>query len=229
MVSVETVRSAWILALLVTLATSAEAEERGAARARALELFDQSESEYRAGRFDVAAQLLEEAYRLHPQPTLLYNLARAREGGGDFPGAIAAYRQYLAEAGQVKDHGAIEARIATLERTVAEREALLRSKSAVAPAPLILERPPPPPPARSIGPWIVGGAGLLGVSAGVVIGAIGLGHHSAAEAAASQREALPLQNQAEDLGRIANVALIGGAIGLVGGLSWWLIEGAGQP
>lgn len=229
MVSVEAVRSGWILALLVALAPSAQADEQGASRARALELFEQSEVQYRAGRFDVAAQLLEEAYRLHPQPTLLYNLARAREGGGDFPAAITAYRRYLAEAGAVKDQGAIEARIATLERTVAEREALLRSKAQPrAPAPQVLERAPPPPE-RSIGPWIVGGAGLVALGAGTVVGAVGLGRHQAAEAQTSQRAALPLQREAEDLGRVANVALVGGALALAGGLAWWLIDAAGQP
>jgi len=70
------------------------------------------------------AELLRKAHDVYPEPILRYNLARALEGLGDGQGASEAYEQYLREAENVPDRGAIQSRIATLRRQIAEREAL---------------------------------------------------------------------------------------------------------
>src|SRR5262245_35384060 len=101
-----------LLGFLASVAVS------GAARAgeppaagRAIELFRKSEVEYKAGRFAEAAALLKEAYAIYPEPTLLYNLARALEGLGDLEGAVAAYDRYLGESREVADAAAIRRRL----------------------------------------------------------------------------------------------------------------------
>lgn len=53
---------------------------------------------YRRGRFAEAVAELTEAYALWPNPTILYALAQAYEGGSEVDRAIETYERYLAEA-----------------------------------------------------------------------------------------------------------------------------------
>jgi len=127
---------------------------------RAREIFKKSEQSYRDGRFQEAVDLLTEAYRLDPKPVLLYNMARAYEGLGDNPRALDAYRRYLQSEPHAPDRGALEQRIATLERQQEEREALERQRDAAAREKH--ETPPPPQPVEpprspSAVPWVVAG------------------------------------------------------------------------
>ena len=83
-----------LLAFLVVIGTAAPA--RADDRSEADRLFDESAEHYRAGRFELAAELLERAYELTKDPVLLFNLAKAHEGRGDAASAIRAYERYLA-------------------------------------------------------------------------------------------------------------------------------------
>ncbi|MFO0727353.1 MAG: hypothetical protein U1E65_26485 [Myxococcota bacterium] len=205
------------LALWLLLSLAAEPS----AREQALRLFDQSEAEYQSGHFQEAATLLEQAYALHPQPILLYNLARAKEGAGDYPGAIDAYRRYLAEAKEVRDRGAIEGRVLTLEKTVRERAALLEPRPSPPPAvpPPIAAPSPEPPPRVGPVPLVIGGLGVLGLGAGIIVGSVALSDHQSAAAAPDQARAAALQTSAEDLGRAANLTFVGSALAIAIGAS----------
>src|SRR5262245_52882867 len=77
------------------------------AKARASELFSASVAAYRQGDLKRAVELLDEAYRLDPQPVLLYNRARAEEGLGLVDEAIAHYTTYLEQDPNAVDRGAI--------------------------------------------------------------------------------------------------------------------------
>jgi len=77
-------------------------------RERAVALFRESDAHYKRGEFERAAALLREAYALHPEPLLLYNLARALDGPGDFVGAIEQYERHLKLATGNPDRGANE-------------------------------------------------------------------------------------------------------------------------
>src|SRR5688500_3941422 len=83
--------------LAATWSPRVSAQARGSDLDRAVVLFEESERAYNAGEFAEAATLLRRAYELHPDPTLLFNLARALEGMGDLDGAIETYERYLAE------------------------------------------------------------------------------------------------------------------------------------
>jgi hypothetical protein len=122
----------------------------------------------------------------------------------------------------------VEQRIATLERQVAEREALERER---AEAERRAAEPPPPPPARaepaaspSPLPWIIAAVGVAGVGAGVAFGLVAKGKHEDAVAEPQALEAMELQEGAEDFALGANIALIAGGIVAAGGVAWGIVD-----
>lgn len=108
-------------AVLVGLLGSAALASPSAKR-RATELVEQSMASYRLGQFDEAVRLLEEAYRLYPQPAMLYNLAHALEGKGDKAGAVAAYQRYLHDDPKTDDRALVEGHVLLLESQLAHEE-----------------------------------------------------------------------------------------------------------
>jgi len=113
---------AGLLLLLVSSSTLAEPTTQD--RKRAAELATESAKHYKRGEFEVSVALLRKAYAYYPEPNLLYNLARALEGMGDKRGAVDQYTLYLSKAKRVDDRGAIERRVALLERELAEKSAV---------------------------------------------------------------------------------------------------------
>jgi tetratricopeptide (TPR) repeat protein len=185
-------------------------------RDKALQLFEDSNTAYKAGKFEDAADLLRQAYDLFPEPLLLYNLGRAQEGLGDRKGAIDSYERYLAEAEQVDDRGAIERRIATLRAQIAQQEADAKK----------LREVPPPPPVdtrtdfEKYGPWATIGAGGVLIGTGIVFGVRSGSKHDDAVAAPGQRDAAQLQASAQHYATIANVLFVVGGIAAAGGIGW---------
>lgn len=239
--------AALMLAAYLLQSSAAAGQERrgpggGTAEDRAVRLYERSEALYQEGRFDEAIELLREAYATFPDPTLLYNLARAEEARGDLGPAIEAYERFLAAAPDSPDRGAIEGRIASLRQQVAERERLAeearREEEARRRAEERLarerarerERPPPPPPnGVSPLPWIVAGVGVAGIATGAVFGAFALARHDDATAEPSQVESDRLQKEAESFATMSTVALVAGAILTAGGVTWGVLDlvGAG--
>jgi tetratricopeptide (TPR) repeat protein len=192
------------------------------AEVRAFELFKQSDVEYRAGRFRQAARLLEESYRLSPEPVLLYNLAKAYEGLGEFERALATYDRYLKAEHDVKDRGAIEQRMNVLRRTIEERRALDKArKERDRPRP---ERAPRPERKPSAVPWVIAGAGAIGLVVGGVLFAQA---RSRRDDAASERDATraaTIDAEAQDLNFAANITLGAGAVVLLAGGTWGVVD-----
>ncbi|MFK8001970.1 MAG: hypothetical protein AB8H86_20410 [Polyangiales bacterium] len=86
-----------------------------------LRLYNEAAEDYSAGRFDDAADKLETAHRLFPEPILLYNLGRALEGGGDNEGALDAYREFLEVADEdAEERPMTRSRIEVVEGLIAE-------------------------------------------------------------------------------------------------------------
>lgn len=195
-------------------------------RAKALALFEESENLYRDGKFAEAAAKLEEAYQLHQEPILLYNLGRARDGNGEFDAAVTAYRSYLDSAEEIPDRGAIERRIQTLEDRIAEEQRLEQDRAQANQRLTEMERREQErPPAESEGSvltglmaWALLGVGLAGVAVGGVLGAMASAKHHDAAAEPVQVDAADRQGEAEDLAMGANLAFIaGGALAVAGG------------
>jgi tetratricopeptide (TPR) repeat protein len=198
---------------------------------RALELFEQSAAAYRAGDLERAQRLLEEAYALDPDPTLLYNLARVYEGLGKLEAAVAAYRDYIARVTEAEDLGAIEKRIATLEQQITELRGAAERERVPPPAPPpsvetsapTTRRPPSP------APWIVAGVGAVGLGAGAALGVLARAAHRDAVAEGSFTRARELQDRATLRATAANVSLIAGGALVVAGVGWGLFRAGKAP
>lgn len=228
-----------LAAVVVALASLAAlpAHAGPAEQKQALELFGKGKEAYKAGRFEDAVKLLEAAYALHPEPVLLYNLARAQEGLGKFPEAIAAYEKYLASEKEIPDRAGIEQKVANLKRTVEEQDRLarerdeaLKKKEQPGDATSAQSTPPPKPappeerPGPSPWPWTIAALGAGGLVAGGVLGGLALGKNDDAEAAASQLDAATLRDEADGLALGSTIAFIAGGVVLAAGASWGIAD-----
>jgi tetratricopeptide (TPR) repeat protein len=228
---------AFVVALAGTTAPMAHADDKS----DALALFEKSDKAYKAGKFEDAVKLLQQAYGLYPEPIRVYNLGRAQEGMGDVPGAIASYEKYLKDAKHITDRGAIERRLETLKaqeaqksaeaRRLAEEEA--RRKQAERDRQLAEDarlraqqeaRANERSPITKYGPWITTGAGTALLATGFVFGARASSTHDDAVASPIQRDALELQNSADRSATIANVLFVVGGVTMAAGISWKIYQ-----
>lgn len=223
-----------LLVLLIgpTMGARAQSPEgtAEAPRDRGVRLFQEAAGHYRAGRFRVAVELLRESYELHPEPVVLFNLARSLEGLGELADALDAYSRFLEASPNAPDRGAVEARIETLERLV--REQREREAAAAAREAEPSSSTPRPPPVPS-GPdeldaaaIVVTGAGGAGLLVGAILAGAAVTTHNQWVDAPSHASAIESLAEARDLAAAANVALaIGGALGLLGGV-WLIVDAA---
>jgi tetratricopeptide (TPR) repeat protein len=213
--------TAWVLAVSLCFASSiAHAAPPSDDGKRAVELFDQSAAAYDAGQFAKAAELLKEAYKLRPDPVLLYNLARAYEGMGALPDAVQAYSDFLAADPSAKDRGAIEARIATLRAQIDEQSRLQREAAAREHE---RQRETPHTSGASPIPWIVAGVGGAGLLTGAVFGALSIARHNAANNDV-QTDYANDQSQARSFATAANIAFVAGGVLAAVGVTWGIVE-----
>lgn len=77
---------------------------------------------FKAGRFADAIAEFNKAYRIAPNPVLVFNMARAFEELKDFASATRFYKRYLEMAPQAEDRPVVEESIRTLELLAARQE-----------------------------------------------------------------------------------------------------------
>lgn len=230
-------RPALVIALAATLtaaldvATVRDAHCGPAEDAKAAKLFERAESEYQAGHFQAAIDLLLEAQRLAPDPVLHYNLARAYEGLGDLDHAIASYDAYVKADPGSKDRGAVEARLRTLEQQKAARDKPVDRAPPERPPPTV-DKPSPSKRSASPVPWIIAGVGALGLGVGGVLGGLSLGAKSDAEDPESSGVDVESSlDRARTLALGANITFaVGGTLALAGAI-WGIVDVAtlGKP
>ena len=182
-------------------------------RPTAIDLYQKSKTAYAAGRFGEAAELLEHAYRLDPDPTLLYNLGRARESEGDARRARVAYEQYLRAKPDAKDRAMVEKKI----------EALWAAKD---PEPPVVVDTVLEPPERkiAIAPWLIVGSGAAVLLVGASLGAVARDGARNAEIEPVHADAIAAHERAERFAVGANVAYGLSAALLAGGAVWGMID-----
>jgi tetratricopeptide (TPR) repeat protein len=222
---------ALVIAITGIWSGSAAADEV-APKDRALQLFRDSDVHYQRGEFERAIELLRESYDVYPEPLVLYNLARALEGAGDFAAAVAEYERYLRTSQNLNDRGGIERRVATLKAYIdaagsGRLEGLHTSPEigagngggSVPTRALERDRG-----VRGWIPWALAGAGVAVVAAGAVTASMSDSWHDEAVREPIQAEAVRLQDKAESLASTGTILLVGGGIVAAGGVVWGVIE-----
>lgn len=184
---------------------------------------------FESGDFGKAATLLNEASALAPTPATIYNLGRARERAGDLTGAIVAYRRYLDVSPGSTDRGAVEATILELERRGDEQRRLKALEQAQPPPPTAAAPSPPAAPAAAarrtaVGPWLVGGGGLIGFGVAVGLGVTATSTHRMAARAVFIDEAVANQRQAESLAIASSGTYVAAGVLLSTAVIWLIIE-----
>jgi len=222
-------RAVVVLALLHSVTAHAVTHEE-----EALRMSQRGAALFRAGKFRDAADLLRHAYGIFPSPILLYNLGRALDSAGDLPEAIDAYKRYLLAERDATDRGAVEARIATLEQQLRERDererqlAEERNRPPPEPAPradVAVAAPPAPSRARRAAPWVLFGVGAAALVAGGALGGVALSRHSTAfspatDAVAGQSDL----DAARSFGLAATISLAVGGVIAGSGLVWGIVD-----
>jgi tetratricopeptide (TPR) repeat protein len=123
-------------------------------------LFNEANSHFAVGEFNEAAENYQAAYKLRPDPALLYNAAQAFRLGGKSEKALVLYRNYVALYPKQRNIEEVKKQIVSLQEVVAAQE---KTKTAppidtAEPKPLppgttppptqppVAAAPPPPPP-----------------------------------------------------------------------------------
>lgn len=208
-----------------------EPVESAADEQRALTLFATAEDLYREGRFEEAVELLLEARRLHEEPVINYNLARAYEELALPEEAAQAYRRYLELEPAARDRPVIEARIERLERSARpdpSDPAVTPTVAASATPPAARSTPLAPRRAErssSLVPWLTLSAGAASLGVGVVFGVLSRNSRTDSVEATVNAEAIDAFDRAETFATIANVCFVaGGVLAALGG--GWLVYSA---
>lgn len=212
----------------------------GDATSQALTLYRLGSEAYDQGRFEDAAGLLLKAYSLHEEPVILFNLARVYEGMGDLPKALDAYRAYLDRDPHASDRGSIEQRVATLRKQIDERAALERLREEEHRLAEEARRAAAEASTRAASeaqerrrphwvPWAVAGAGVLGIGAGAILGAISRGRYDSAVSDAFKAPAEADYKSAQGFATAANVAFVAGGVVAAAGTTWGLVDVLRRP
>ncbi|HEY7958175.1 MAG TPA: tetratricopeptide repeat protein, partial [Polyangia bacterium] len=110
------------LAFLCLLSIPAAAHPReGSTKAQAL--YEQGTAEYNLGSYDAALTAFEGAYRLKPDPALLFNIAQCYRQLAKPDDAAREYRAYLRESPKAPNRAEVERLIQDMQNLVAAREA----------------------------------------------------------------------------------------------------------
>jgi tetratricopeptide (TPR) repeat protein len=188
-----------------------------------------AEAAYVAGKLEDAATLLDKAYAMRHDATLLFNKGRALQDIAP-DRAIAAYEAYLAAQPGATDAAKVRLIVDRLRARIAQEEAL-RQRMREAEAAAERDRavgpaPPASPPGKavSLAPWIVSGVGALTLGASLPLWLAGGSAHDDAVAARSVTESDSRQRTAQSFATATSITLVTGSVVLAVGLVWGLVD-----
>lgn len=134
---------------LVALACASGASAQGqGSEEEARAHFQLGRAAYDRGEFAKAAGEFEEAYRISQRAALLYNLYLAYRDANEPAKAADALRRFLAEEKDVDNRSQLEARLAALERGLAQPAAPAAAPAVTGAPPAGAPESPPPPVAQ---------------------------------------------------------------------------------
>jgi tetratricopeptide (TPR) repeat protein len=123
---------------LICLPSPARAADDATEQAR--QHYQKGKQHFDLGKWDEAIAEFEEAYRLHNDPTLLFNLAQAHRRKGDLQRALDLYKNYIIENPESPKRDEIEKRIQRLEKEIRNTA----RRQPISPSPLAKPNEPPP-------------------------------------------------------------------------------------
>ena len=196
---------------------------------RAQQLFEKGEMAFAQGRLDEARRYLEEAYRLDPDPVLLYNLARVEESSGRNEAALTRYKEYLRKFPTAEFRQLVSRRVQIMEADKRARQAKAADVRTYGKPPASPRLSVAEPEEDDDGPSLAGpitflSIGVASLATGIVFGVLSQSRYDDASAASDQSTALSRFEESQDFGRNANIAyaVAGGAA--VTGALWWIIQ-----
>ncbi len=98
-----------------------EAPADAAAPSAASSAYAAGVEHFKAGRYADAIREFNKAYRVDPNPVLVFNMARAFEEMKQYPSAVEFYRKYLEMAPNAKDAETVKQSLRTLELLIAQQ------------------------------------------------------------------------------------------------------------
>jgi tetratricopeptide (TPR) repeat protein len=205
------------IALALALATLATA---GMAAAQTREQqarshFEAGRTAYEAGRFEEALEQFRAAYEAAPRPLLLYNVGQAADRLRRDDEALEAFDAFLAAVGpNDPNYAPIEARVRAIRAARA-------AHGDVPPAGPAGGREP------SVVPWIIAGAGLALVGAGLPMILVASADAEAVNTAPPGSSWSDYESAANDAGPLSiagQVMIYVGAAAIAGGLVWGIID-----
>jgi tetratricopeptide (TPR) repeat protein len=173
---------------------STAAEPQSPAARAAHEAYQRGVEHFRQARYADAIAEFNKAYRVDPNPVLVFNMARAFEELKDYAAAVEFYRKYLAMAGDAEDRPQVEQTLRTLELLQAREQG---EKLAAAPV---------PPPARErddTWAWVAIGGGAALLAGGGFFGWQALGKHDDADSFAADGDEDAMEAAKDDGSRYA--------------------------
>lgn len=133
-----------VLVILLSLVAEATAWAQSDAQDQARKAFVRGDAAYKASRFDEALAAFTEGYDLSRRPRFLLNIAHTQRKLGHMRAAAATYRRFLLTDPKPEDRELAQQMVDEIEALLAEEAALKPSS----PSPPDLAPPPEPPPAE---------------------------------------------------------------------------------
>jgi tetratricopeptide (TPR) repeat protein len=200
---------------------------------------------YQEGDYDKALLYFNDAYKRDCEKhEMLIIISRAHEGKGDKQEAIRLLKLFLERAPNHKEAETTRAKIANLEKLIAQEKPQPTSTASAPPTATAAPTPPPPPSADTGGgghtlpPWIVVGVGGALAVVGGILQPIAYTKISDAESLCRNRECPPdakvdgtpaveLGNSGRSLSAVGVGLIVGGLVLVAGGLTWHFLEPTG--
>jgi tetratricopeptide (TPR) repeat protein len=165
------------------LASAIPARADNLSQARAA--YKSATQHFKLGEFQAALDAFKEAYRLHEDPSFLFNIGQCQRHLGQRADAVTSFRTYLLEAKHAPNRDEVEAVITQLRDEIAAEEAKQREEAAAASAAaaqaaqvitpaVVVDAPPPPRKTPVYKKWwlwtTVGAVVAVGIGVGLGVG-----------------------------------------------------------
>jgi tetratricopeptide (TPR) repeat protein len=112
-----------IVCIAATVATTVAYAEESPEDKRAKAIWRDGAKQYNLGDFEGAIQKFEEAYKVSPLPTILFNLGQAHRQKKNYERAVYYFRTYLREKPDAENRAVVEGLIVELQGLIAAQKA----------------------------------------------------------------------------------------------------------